>query len=155
MMKRKKKRHLRLSVSTIVAIKFDPTRVLYRSYSAGMSEGTRLHLEMGFTNKRSFSKVVDDIVVSGIPDRITNGVIEDLKTYYSEESRDFYEAMAHCQCNIYCFLAGLKKYKIYMYHVPSGKMTEIERLADYDQALKDIRKAVKVWKKLHEVLGIR
>jgi len=153
-MRKKKSRHLKLSVSTVVAIKFDPSRVLYRSYSKGMSEGTRLHLEMGFTNKRSFSKMVDDVIVSGIPDRITDGVIEDLKTYYSEESRDFYEAMAHCQCNIYCFLAGLKKYKIYMYHVPSGRMTIIEKSADYDQALRDIRKAVRVWKKLHEVLGI-
>ena len=153
-MRKKKSRHLKLSVSTVVAIKFDPSRVLYRSYSKGMSEGTRLHLEMGFTNKRSFSKMIDDVIVSGIPDRITDGVIEDLKTYYSEESRDFYEAMAHCQCNIYCFLAGLKKYKIYMYHVPSGRMTIIEKAADYDQALRDIRKAVRVWKKLHEVLGI-
>jgi len=149
------KRYLTLSVSTIVAMEHDPARILYRRYTPGMSEGARIHLEMGFTNKKSFSKIIDDVVVSGVPDRVTNGVIEDLKTYYTEESRAWYSVLAHCQCNLYCYLAGLKKYRIFFYHVPSGKMDTVERDADFKAAESLIKRSVRKWKRLHKLLGIR
>ena len=150
----KRKRPIVLSVSNIVAIKYDPARILYRNYSRGMSTGSRLHQELGFTNRQPLSKIVDGVIIRGIPDRISNNLIEDLKTYYTKESRDYYESLARCQCNIYCFLADSPRYKIHFYHVPSQTTEIVEGKADPKQALKDIRYAIKVWKKLLKVLGL-
>ena len=151
----KRRGKISLPVSVIVNILHDPVRVLRRSYHRGFSEGLRVHEELGYTNRRVFTKVVGEFVVSGIPDRIVDDRVEDLKTYYSEDSRLWYERLAHTQCNLYCFLTGLPRYRIVFYNMELNKIThKIDVAADFDQALRDIKKAGRIWKKLHKVLGL-
>lgn len=147
-----------ISVSTIMKLLYDPARILYPINSPSMAKGRDLHRELGYTNPKMFSKLIDGWVVQGMPDKLlrenNEDLIEDLKTYVAFEDRSLLLQYAHTQCNIYCYLAGVKRYKITLLNITTNQNEVVYGVLNEKQALKDIRKALKIWVKLHKILGL-
>ena len=118
--------------------------------------GNQLHKELGFTNQKIYSRYYkrpyeDEFWrLNGIPDRINQnkGIVEELKTYRSERTKEKQRKAGETQINVYSFLTGLYKQKLYLYDTILGEYEEIqERCFDYDKFCSDVEKAIKIKKK--------
>jgi len=120
--------------------------------------GNQLHKELGFTNQKIYSRYYKRPYenefwrLNGIPDRIDQreGVVEELKTYRSEETKEKQRKAGETQINVYSFLTGLYKQKLYLYNTVTKEFEEIqEGYFDYDKLYSDVEKAIYL-KKSHE-----
>lgn len=98
-------------------------------------------------------KTIDGVKISGKPDKVVRGVVEELKTFHDDDW-EVHLKQASIQANIYCYLGGFKKYRIRLFHIPSLKQRSFRFKANYGKASRDIRRAIKIYKQLRKTLGI-
>jgi len=144
-----------LGVRKVIDLLYDPAAVLRgRTYYTG--EGAAIHKELGFDNRASFSRLIEGVIVTGRPDRLENDVVSDLKVVYTLDEVDRQIFIGRLQCEMYCFLCGALQYEVVIYHAPERKIVKkVRGEADYIKTEELLKKAVKKWKKLHQVLGIK
>lgn len=129
-----------VGVRTLIDILFYPYR--FFSFSRSSGEGYKLHLQLGYNQPNSFSKVIGNVIIQGKPDKIENGTVIELKTIQSKEQMHDILAPSIFQVQVYCFLTGLDHWKIVFYETPTkktyvkrGKFRKTETLTMLENAL--------------------
>jgi len=130
-------------------------KVIFPRQMRGTGLGQRIHEEFGFTNRTSVSRIVGNWKIIGIPDRLEEDAVGDLKTFRTEEEKAYLLTYAKVQTQIYAFLAGVLTCRIYFYNTVTRKITDvIEFPADYEIALNCIETGIRRYEKLLEALEV-
>ncbi len=144
---------MKLSVSTIAMLLTKPEMLFNGVNVEAIELGRMIHQKVYPRRQNKLSMNVDGVQVVGYPDHIENGIVEELKIVNGNNS-DWQMEHAYIQANIYCYLAGLHRYRIRLFDVSALKEEHLEFEADHDNALQNIRRAIGVQKQLYEVLRI-
>ena len=112
--------------------------------TAAIQQGRIIHARLGFTNSKIFSRYlkIDKkiVLITGMPDRIDEEFVYELKTYHSAQAKAKNLKAANIQIQVYGFITGLKRGKIVLYDTGQDKITdEIE--TEFNQ--KDFQKVIK------------
>lgn len=147
---------IKLSASEISSLLCYPVRInpfLPTNVKNAIQTGSFLHLKLGFTNSQQFTRITEidgqSVQITGIPDRIDyeNGVIEELKTFHTQQSHYRNRKVAFIQLIVYGFLTGLKKGNSIMFDVKKGEIVETIEVVYSDIVFEKIlRKALKLKK---------
>ena len=143
----------RLSVSTIAMLLTKPEYLLSGANVEAMELGRMIHAKVYPTRQNKLCKNVDGVDIVGYPDTIRDGIIEELKII-NGGSREGQLEYACVKANIYCYLAGLYRYRIRLFGISILKEEQIEFDADHDKALQNIRRAISIQTELHKVIGV-
>ncbi|HIQ49741.1 MAG TPA: hypothetical protein EYH56_00950 [Nanoarchaeota archaeon] len=130
------------------------------AFSQNLETGNKIHKKLGYSqDKYIFQRFVEVDgeywQIIGKPDEVNEeeGYIGELKTYRNKKKKEKIKEIAETQANIYCFLSGFPKFKVYLYDALEDKKTyEKEYEANYKKAEEDIKKAVRRKKKAHKLL---
>lgn len=152
-------KHIKISASEIASlIVYGPLRNFSYTNQEKMDIGRYAHLKFGFTNVKKFTRfiVIDDYLVeiTGYPDRIdyNNATIEELKTF-NRRDLSKQEKAGIIQLQIYLFLTGMTKGKIYLFNVEGEKITKrLEIEYDENQIIDYIKKAITIKLALQNLL---
>ena len=159
----------RLSAGQISSLLFyrDKDMMGYKVPSSVLEAGSLVHARLGYNQPKLFMRFFlykgEYWLITGMPDKIDyeNGVVEELKTFHSEQVRKRQEKAGKVQLNIYLFLTGLKKGKLCFYDMRKEEMVKIIDV-EYDRQFlkrtlntaiglqKDIQKFVDKYKKKRE-----
>jgi len=134
----------------------------YRVPDKTLNEGRRIHNRLGYNQPEIFKRFFffrngsseEFWQVIGAPDSIDyeNGIIRELKTYRSPQSKEFLLEVGRSQANIYCWLTGLKKYCIDLYDMYQNKITEsVCEDFNEERAIMEISEAIRRKKHLYEL----
>lgn len=117
-----------------------------------LRQGQIVHSRLGFNNIKMFqrywfSETTNSWwLIRGMPDKINDkeGVVEELKTYYKWTRKTQIEA-GRVAGQIYCWLLGFKKFRIYFYNTLEEKIEKVEEYEFDEQKVKEyIEKAIKL-----------
>ena len=114
-----------------------------------IQSGRLIHSRLGYTNSKTFSRYFtvnnENVLIVGMPDRVDENFVYELKTYHSAKSRETNLKVAQIQIQVYSFLTGLKQGRIIMYDVGLDKITdEIEVVFDAKLLKGFVKKALKL-----------
>lgn len=144
---------MRLQAS-IIAILLSRPELIFESKAETVILGGWIHQLVYPSEEEQLPfKTIDGVKISGKPDKVVRGVVEELKTFHDDDW-EVHLKQASIQANIYCCLGGFKRYRVRLFHIPSLKEKNFRFMANYGKALKDIRRAIKIYKQLRKTLGI-
>lgn len=126
-----------------------------------LREGIYYHNRLGFNNTelyqrwynyRKGKKHSEWWLVRGVPDRIVNEgkeiFVDELKTYRGGRKKDDLLEIGYTQANIYAWLLGIPKCRVYIYDPRISRLDEYEYDFSWNKARRDIGKGIKIKKKL-------
>jgi hypothetical protein len=145
---------MQLNVSTIALLLTRPQYLFTGGNINAMQLGRMIHEKVYPMRQNRLSKVIDNVEIVGYADNIHDGMVEELKIF-NGKYKEQHVRYASIQANIYCYLAGVKSYRIRLFDVTTLSEDKIEMMADYTRALEDILMAIAIRKRLNELLGIK
>jgi len=144
-----------LSVSQITKLLFEPEFFFRKHRRFEFERGIEKHRELGYTNAVMFKRIYKGWLIYGTPDKLSGDLLEDLKTYSDFQLRQQLINEGILQCNIYCFLTGLKKFKLTLINIQTGE-TE-EQIFDYNEqeTFNKLDEVINKMLKLAEILNMK
>lgn len=121
-----------------------------------LQEGKRIHQRLGYdqawTFRRYYQNDGEIWLIVGIPDKITKGVVEELKTFRTRAISPAVLQGAEIQAQLYCWLTGLTRWKIIGYSQYTNRAS-LKKEGEYDieKVEKYLKGAIALKKKLAEM----
>jgi len=78
--------------------------------------GELYHQSFGFGTELELRRELDGVTVTGHPDYVGSDFILEFKVTEEKYPTRFLMGYAHLQCKVYCWLAGVKRYIIFVYN---------------------------------------
>lgn len=117
-----------------------------------MKKSIEIHDKLGFNSWKIYRRVYEfegeRYEIFGIPDRISpDGYVEELRLGKSKDIEP-----AEAEANIYCWLVGLKNYRIYFYDSRKERVfMKIENEFDEKRLVKDLDEGLRRLKNIRNI----